>query len=819
MTTKRQMTSQNPTNHHDLHVEKLITLQSVQNEPSTHRIPRSFSLSIASNQCCSCPILNQVSSTVEMSAYCPTSNPSNVNLYCKGDLVKEFSFPNDTILGTQLLPLELSAAVVIGQEKTQMTGVILIIASLNKGISIYSIILEKKESSEMFLPVECLEIPSGDAKQFENRHIRTMTATLVDMKDNDTSPFLLVAISSSREGQTSSDQCVAVIRSELPQHKLFSRKPVPNVSPRPSVITVKGKFRGSLLSCYTKSLVILSCTLYSSSDVGRVASMTFGAIAESSAFVSLAVITSTQLTLVQVSLASDSLSLRHSAKLLLSGCHAAHTFGVASMVVPLCGESSAEGHDTESFAIVCRPKSSDVAYTRVAQSLQQAKMDAVDDTLYSISRETAAIANSTFFSPTLTDPRSGANSLIQEVSSARPDTDALIQDTIVATMKGLQQDSHLDDAIRVEEEASKVTPEKIRKIVDITKERAKPAPDASESLLSPLMGLPLTDGVSVRDESALMTSLLHIQAETPTLDRGSSILNTDHASDNMILVRVEYVGQDSQMKLSPLTLTLPQEMTSLEVLSLKPMPACSNKESVNSPSAGRAQRNITFDDLMFSPSPGKLMSPAVSSNAASIEMPQLSIICKSADSQQLYCFVASAKDGNKVCVDSEARFELDKILSDSLDAPIKSLTLKGLVLDDASIKSRDGRIECCNRIRTVLSMNPNTNEESDGPKPINLSLLEDGTIFVATLSCTLPLGGEKESSAALETPDGRIVSHTTDTATEGTLQAILDKLSSFETEVYRRMERMETAIRANTEHLEELEDALLKRSHHDQASF
>jgi hypothetical protein len=62
-----------------------------------------------------------------------------------------------------------------------------------------------------------------------------------------------------------------------------------------------------------------------------------------------------------------------------------------------------------------------------------------------------------------------------------------------------------------------------------------------------------------------------------------------------------------------------------------------------------------------------------------------------------------------------------------------------------------------------------------------------------------------------------ISAYKNETGTENVLKAILDKLSSFEAQVYRRMDAMEAAIRENTDRIDELETTLMKG--HDQASF
>ena len=553
--------------------------------------------------------------------------------------------------------------------------------------------------------------------------------------------------------------------------------------------------------------------LFYISGVGRVNAMTFGAIS-ASGFISLAIMSSTQLTLVQLSLPSPSLSKLNSAKLLLTGCHSTNSLGAASMLVSLGSDEN--NVDAESFAIVCRPKSSDFAYTPAPQMQSKIHGDTQDAF---IQRATAITNNSnSFSSPTLSGRK-----LVEVTSST--DEDTLIQETVSATVKELQKvpKSPMDEGLRVEEEASKViTPEK--KFVDMTMERSaatelKVLADASVSFLSPLMGLTLAGGDITREESTSMTSLLQIQTQTPFVGRVASPgdVPPDQTS-HMILARVEYVGDESQIKITPVAMPFPSQMTRLDVISLQPLTARSS-DFVLSPTS---QGHITMNDLMFSPSPIKMMSPVAIGSSHGV--PSLSVVCKSNSSQQFYCFLLSARDGKMLSVEAKVHFDLTWILAQSCPLPIESLSVKGIAIKEASTKMEGGRLECSNRIRLVLS-SKNADESNkctvSSPKPINLSLQEDCAVFLVDLSCTIPLGNVRVNKP-LETPalDGRIVSHEQhESAIEGTRQAILDKLSNFEKEVYRRLDIMETAVRENTERVKEVEAALMKGSIHDEASF
>lgn len=88
--------------------------------------------------------------------------------------------------------------------------------------------------------------------------------------------------------------------------------------------------------------------------------MTFGTISPSG-FISIAIMTSTQRTVVQLSLYH--LSLRQTDYCLLAP--PTSTWCSASMVVSLGAEDG--NADIESFVVVCTPKSSDFAYPRQVQ--------------------------------------------------------------------------------------------------------------------------------------------------------------------------------------------------------------------------------------------------------------------------------------------------------------------------------------------------------------------------------------------------------------------------------------------------------------------
>ena len=213
----------------DVVLDKIHLLRAAsESESSTYRVPRAISMSIASDQCCTCKVhpaqaRSTGKDTVEISAFVPSVDPECVHLHCEGVPAQQFLFRDDTILGIKLLPLP-------GKEDAPATGyaevvgVVLIVASLKKGLSIFSTVLDRPDGSDSFMPVECREIrarsPAGE-NRWQSRRIRTMTAQVVQADEMVPRPFLMIATSSSSErpGMTAADQRVDIQKCVLRDHK------------------------------------------------------------------------------------------------------------------------------------------------------------------------------------------------------------------------------------------------------------------------------------------------------------------------------------------------------------------------------------------------------------------------------------------------------------------------------------------------------------------------------------------------------------------------------------------------------------------------
>lgn len=520
--------------------------------------------------------------------------------------------------------------------------------------------------------------------------------------------------------------------------------------------------------------------------------MTFGTIL-ASGFISLAVMTSTQLRVVQVSLSP--LSLLQSVRLLLTGCHPTHRLGAASMVVCLGAEDG--DANIESFAVVCKPKSSDFAYPHPVQTRKT-----IGSHVNAFTQEESAIAKNAnaFVSPKLTDRIISGNGL-----------DMLIEGTVSATMKEFRT-WRLDEAVRTEEVALKVVAND-KMIVDITDERIgdkTKVADASVSLLSPLMGITLAASEPSGDESTLIKSLLSIQTKPPIPDRLSPSGNMypDHIF-HWIIARVEHSDGkgESKTKVTSTAMPFPYQMARLEIVSLRPLVYCPD-ESLTRQSTRAA---VSIGDL--SQSSGKMSSLAPDKVAS--DGPRFSIVCKTPDSQELYIFVVSVRESTKMCVESQTKIDLDRLLFASFAVPIKSLSVKGIAIDDTSSVIKAGRLDCFSNIRLVLSLDPKASEDSSGlapvSKPINISLEEDGIVFILALLCTVPLYSD-QVHPPLELPDPSTPGGSREQtgAVESSLGLILKKLTSFEKEVYSRMDAMEKTIKENSDRVGALEAALVK---------
>lgn len=185
-----------------------------------------------------------------------------------------------------------------------------------------------------------------------------------------------------------------------------------------------------------------------------------------------------------------------------------------------------------------------------------------------------------------------------------------------------------------------------------------------------------------------------------------------------------------------------------------------------------------------------------------------SIVCKATNSQELFHFVVSVSERTKLYVESQTRMDLHRALPPSLGVPIKSLSVKGTAIDDASIAMKAGRLVCSSIIRLVLSLDANVAQDSGGlapaSSPIDLSLERDGTVFILVLSCIV-----SQHIDQVRPPQRENLQHQTG-AVESSLALILEKLTSFEKEVYRRMDVVEKAINENTDRVDALEAALVK---------
>lgn len=235
--------------HGDIVLDKLHVLQPTHESESTmYRVPRSLSMSIASDQRCACPVYpsHPEGKSAEISAFVPAANLECVHLHCEGIPMQQFKFRHDKILGIKLLSLPGKQETA---EYTPVAGVLMIVASLRKGVSIFSIVLEKQEGSDSFKPVECREFRARTSMNdniWHGRRIRSLTAIVVNAHEKFNRPFLLIAVSSSLggPGQTPANQRVDVQKCMLQDHKSpifhFTTESLADMSPSHKAVSVEG---------------------------------------------------------------------------------------------------------------------------------------------------------------------------------------------------------------------------------------------------------------------------------------------------------------------------------------------------------------------------------------------------------------------------------------------------------------------------------------------------------------------------------------------------------------------------------------------------
>lgn len=225
-------------------------------ESCTYRIPRSLisssvSFSLVDQQCCTCPVYPaSTNSFVQVTALVPSEYLECVDLHCDGVLMRRFPFPLQTILCIRILSLPGTNDVGVS-EKSQVVGAVLIIATLERGISTFSIVLEKPKGSKAFRAVECRQLQGcREQNGWNGRRIRSMIATIVNEKPHQSRPFLLIAASSSKEGpgQTTANQRVDVQRCLLIKHtcpvfQLASEPPHAGLSSAHQELAAGSKFR------------------------------------------------------------------------------------------------------------------------------------------------------------------------------------------------------------------------------------------------------------------------------------------------------------------------------------------------------------------------------------------------------------------------------------------------------------------------------------------------------------------------------------------------------------------------------------------------
>jgi hypothetical protein len=156
----------------ELVVDKMFFIGSDSHE---YRCPRGISQKLAADQCCSCPVVGLEScGYVEVAAFWSKS----VDVMCQGTVVHSFWYPEDTILKIKVLPMDTREPELYA-EHTLAAGVVLIVATLNRGLVVYCVGMQCASSEGRFRSAYITELPADLSTTFENFRIRDITATMV----------------------------------------------------------------------------------------------------------------------------------------------------------------------------------------------------------------------------------------------------------------------------------------------------------------------------------------------------------------------------------------------------------------------------------------------------------------------------------------------------------------------------------------------------------------------------------------------------------------------------------------------------------------
>jgi hypothetical protein len=158
----------------ELVVDKMFFMGSDSHE---YCCPRGISQKLAADQCCSCPVVGLESfGNVEVAAF--WSSEKSVDVLCQGAVVHSFWYPEDTILKIKILPMDTRESELYA-ESTLAAGVVLVVATLNRGLVVYCVGMQCASSEGRFRSAYITELPTDLATTFENFRIRGITATMV----------------------------------------------------------------------------------------------------------------------------------------------------------------------------------------------------------------------------------------------------------------------------------------------------------------------------------------------------------------------------------------------------------------------------------------------------------------------------------------------------------------------------------------------------------------------------------------------------------------------------------------------------------------
>jgi hypothetical protein len=140
-----------------------------------YRCPRGTSQKLATDQCCSCPVVGMESiDHVEVSAFWSKS----VDVLCQGSVVHSFWYAEDIVLKIKILPME-TREPGLNAEDSLVVAIVLIVATLKRGIIVHCVGIRRAPNEDRFRCAYITELSPDLSITFDDFRIRDVTASMV----------------------------------------------------------------------------------------------------------------------------------------------------------------------------------------------------------------------------------------------------------------------------------------------------------------------------------------------------------------------------------------------------------------------------------------------------------------------------------------------------------------------------------------------------------------------------------------------------------------------------------------------------------------